>query len=152
VILDGSGAESLLGQGDMLFKPLGTSRLQRVQGAFVTEDEIALIVEQCRAQCGQELDETLLEMPEAAPSEDGADDVDFDPDEDPLLDRAIEIVVQTQTASVSLLQRRLRVGYTRAGRLIDMLERRGIISGYEGSKPRRVLVGEAELERLAVHD
>ena len=145
VILDGSGAESLLGQGDMLFKPLGTSRLQRVQGAFVTEDEIALIVEQCRAQRGQELDERLLEMPEAAPSEDGDDDVDFDPDEDPLLDNAIEIVVQTQTASVSLLQRRLRVGYTRAGRLIDMLERRGIISGYEGSKPRRVLVEEHQL-------
>ena len=68
VILDGSGAESLLGQGDMLFKPLGTSRLQRVQGAFVTEDEIALIVEQCRAQRGQQLDETLLEAPEAAPA------------------------------------------------------------------------------------
>ena len=144
VILDGSGAESLLGQGDMLFKPLGTSRLQRVQGAFVTEDEIALIVEQCRSQRGQQLDETLLEVPEAAPAEDG-DDLDFDPDEDPLLDRAIEIVVQTQTASVSLLQRRLRVGYTRAGRLIDMLERRGIISGYEGSKPRRVLIEEHQL-------
>jgi DNA segregation ATPase FtsK/SpoIIIE, S-DNA-T family len=144
VILDGAGAESLLGQGDMLFKPLGTSRLQRVQGAFVTEDEIALIVEQCRAQRGQELDETLLEAPEAAPAED-AEDLDFDPDEDPLLDRAIEIVVSTQTASVSLLQRRLRVGYTRAGRLIDMLERRGIISGYEGSKPRRVLLEEHQL-------
>ncbi len=75
-------------------------------------------------------------------------DGEFDPDEDPLLERAIEIVVQTQTASVSLIQRRLRVGYTRAGRLIDMLERRGIISGFEGSKPRRVLVGEAELERV----
>ena len=144
VILDGAGAESLLGQGDMLFKPLGTSRLQRVQGAFVTEDEIALIVEQCRAQRGQQLDETLLELPEGAQS-DGGDDGDFDPDEDPLLDRAIEIVVQTQTASVSLLQRRLRVGYTRAGRLIDMLERRGIISGYEGSKPRRVLLEEHQL-------
>jgi S-DNA-T family DNA segregation ATPase FtsK/SpoIIIE len=145
VILDGSGAESLLGQGDMLFKPLGTSRLQRVQGAFVTEEEIALVVEQCRAQRGQELDETLLETPERATSEDGEDDLDFDPDEDPLLDKAIEIVVQTQTASVSLLQRRLRVGYTRAGRLIDMLERRGIISGYEGSKPRRVLLEEHQL-------
>ena len=75
-------------------------------------------------------------------------DDDFDPDEDPLLDKAIEIVVTTQTASVSLIQRRLRVGYTRAGRLIDMLERRGIISGYEGSKPRRVLVDEAELPRV----
>ena len=144
VILDGAGAESLLGQGDMLFKPLGTSRLQRLQGAYVTEEEIALVVEQCRAQRGQELDESLLEAPEAPLGEE-EEEVDFDPDEDPLLDRAIDVVVQTQTASVSLLQRRLRVGYTRAGRLIDMLERRGIISGYEGSKPRRVLVSEAEL-------
>jgi DNA segregation ATPase FtsK/SpoIIIE, S-DNA-T family len=148
VILDQSGAESLLGQGDMLFKPLGTSRLQRVQGAYVGEEEIALLVEQCRVQRGQELDESLLELPEAFADDVDGDDGDFDPDEDPLLDRAIEIVVTTQTASVSLIQRRLRVGYTRAGRLIDMLERRGIISGYEGSKPRRVLVGEADLPRL----
>jgi S-DNA-T family DNA segregation ATPase FtsK/SpoIIIE len=148
VILDGAGAESLLGQGDMLFKPLGTSRLQRVQGAYVSEEEIALIVEQCRAQREQQLDETLLEPPEPESGVEVEDSGEFDPDEDPLLDKAIEIVVQTQTASVSLIQRRLRVGYTRAGRLIDMLERRGIISGYEGSKPRRVLVGEAELERV----
>ncbi len=142
VILDTAGAESLLGQGDMLFKPLGTSRLQRVQGAYVTEEEVTLVVEQCRHQREQELDETLLELPEGALVDADEHDGDFDPDEDPLLDKAIEIVVQTQTASVSLLQRRLRVGYTRAGRLIDMLERRGIISGYEGSKPRRVLVEE----------
>ena len=144
VILDTAGAESLLGQGDMLFKPLGTSRLQRLQGAYVTEEEIALVVEQCRSQRGQDLDKSLLEAAEApVDSEDG--DLDFDPDEDLLLERAIDIVVQTQTASVSLIQRRLRVGYTRAGRLIDMLERRGIISGYEGSKPRRVLISEGEL-------
>jgi len=143
VILDGAGAESLLGQGDMLFKPLGTSRLQRLQGAYVSEEEVALVVEHCRAQRAQELDESLLEVPEEPPEE-LEDDGEFDPDEDPLLERAIEIVVQTQTASVSLLQRRLRVGYTRAGRLIDMLERRGIISGYEGSKPRRVLVDDAD--------
>jgi len=148
VILDQAGAESLLGQGDMLFKPLGTSRLQRVQGAYVSEEEIALVVEQCRHQREQELDESLLELPEVF-EEDVDTEGDFDPDEDLLLDKAIEIVVQTQTASVSLLQRRLRVGYTRAGRLIDMLERRGIISGYEGSKPRRVLVGEAELDRIS---
>jgi S-DNA-T family DNA segregation ATPase FtsK/SpoIIIE len=147
VILDSAGAESLLGQGDMLFKPLGTSRLQRLQGAFVTEEEIALVVEQCRGQREQDLDESLLEPPEVEAAEDG-ESGEFDPDEDPLLDKAIEVVVQTQTASVSLIQRRLRVGYTRAGRLIDMLERRGIISGYEGSKPRRVLVGEAELDRV----
>jgi DNA segregation ATPase FtsK/SpoIIIE, S-DNA-T family len=148
VILDQTGAESLLGQGDMLFKPLGTSRLQRLQGAYVTEEEIALVVEQCRAQREQDLDESLLEAHEREGGGDEEGDGEFDPDEDPLLDRAIEIVVQAQTASTSLLQRRLRVGYTRAGRLIDMLERRGIISGYEGSKPRRVLVGEAELDRL----
>jgi S-DNA-T family DNA segregation ATPase FtsK/SpoIIIE len=147
VILDQAGAESLLGQGDMLFKPLGTSRLQRVQGAYVSEEEIALIVDQCRTQREQELDESLLQLPEVFEDEAAGEDGEFDPDEDPLLDKAIDIVVQTQTASVSLLQRRLRVGYTRAGRLIDMLERRGIISGYEGSKPRRVLAGEAELER-----
>jgi DNA segregation ATPase FtsK/SpoIIIE, S-DNA-T family len=145
VILDTNGAEALLGQGDMLFKPLGTSRLQRVQGAYVSEEEIALVVEQTR-QREQELDEGYLELPEVFvdPESDG-DHGEFDPDDDPLLDKAIEIVVQTQTASVSLLQRRLRVGYTRAGRLVDMLERRGIISGYEGSKPRRVLVDESAL-------
>jgi DNA segregation ATPase FtsK/SpoIIIE, S-DNA-T family len=151
VILDQNGAESLLGQGDMLFKPLGTSRLQRVQGAFVTEDEIALVVEQTRVQREQEVDESFLEVPQVF-ADDGDSDENYDPDEDPMLDRAIEVVVTAQTASVSLLQRRLRVGYTRAGRLIDMLERRGIISAYEGSKPRRVLVSEHELERASIPD
>jgi DNA segregation ATPase FtsK/SpoIIIE, S-DNA-T family len=149
VILDQAGAESLLGQGDMLFKPLGTSRLQRVQGAYVSEEEVALVVEQCRAQREQELDESMLEAPESGVQVEEDEDGDFDPDEDPLLEKAIEVVVQAQTASVSLLQRRLRVGYTRAGRLIDMLERRGIISPYEGSKPRRVLVGETETHQVA---
>jgi DNA segregation ATPase FtsK/SpoIIIE, S-DNA-T family len=149
VILDHNGAESLLGSGDMLYKPLGTSRLQRVQGAFVTEDEVALVVEQTRVQREQEVDDTFLQAPQVFADDADSQDGDFDPDEDPLLDRAIEVVVAAQTASVSLLQRRLRVGYTRAGRLIDMLERRGIISAYEGSKPRTVLVGEADVERLA---
>ena len=142
MILDGAGAESLLGQGDMLFKPLGTSRLQRLQGAYVSEEEVALVVEQCRSQRGQDLDESLLEAPARPRSRRRRTTTTSTPTRIPLLEKAIEIVVQTQTASVSLLQRRLRVGYTRAGRLIDMLERRGIISGYEGSKPRRVLVSE----------
>jgi DNA segregation ATPase FtsK/SpoIIIE, S-DNA-T family len=149
VILDANGAESLLGQGDMLFKPLGTSRLQRVQGAFVTEEEIALVVEACRVQREQEVDETFLELPQVFADDGDSDEEGFDPDEDPLLERAIEVVVTAQTASVSLIQRRLRVGYTRAGRLIDMLERRGIISAYEGSKPRRVLLSEHELAQPA---
>src|SRR5881275_1472941 len=118
----------------MLFKPLGTSRLQRVQGAYVSEEEIALVVEQTR-QREQELDESYLELPEAFadPDDHSGQDGEFDPDDDPLLDKAIEIVVQTQTASVSLLQRRLRVGYTRAGRLVDMLERRGIAALFPGN-------------------
>ena len=119
----------------------------------MSEEEIALVVEQTR-QRDQELDEGYLELPEVFAESDDGDDVhgEFDPDDDPLLDKAIEIVVQTQTASVSLIQRRLRVGYTRAGRLIDMLERRGIISGYEGSKPRRVLVDESQYHTYASTD
>jgi len=124
--------------------------MQRVQGAFVTEDEIALVVEQARSQREQQVDETFLEAPQVFADDVDSEDGEFDPDEDALLDKAIEVVVTAQTASVSLLQRRLRVGYTRAGRLIDMLERRGIISPYEGSKPRRVLVSEHELERVAL--
>jgi S-DNA-T family DNA segregation ATPase FtsK/SpoIIIE len=95
------------------------------------------------------IDESFLETPVVFAEDADGDDGDFDPDEDPLLDKAIEVVVTAQTASVSLLQRRLRVGYTRAGRLIDMLERRGIISPYEGSKPRHVLITEQDLERVA---
>ena len=142
VILDVGGAESLLGSGDMLYKPLGTSRLQRVQGGYISEEEIALLVQQCRVQAEPEFSEELLE---AAPDVEAEE---LDPDEDDLLDDAILCVAQHETASVSLLQRRLRVGYTRAGRLVDMLERRGVISGYEGSKPRRVLVSYDEAQRM----
>ena len=148
VILDQNGAESLLGMGDMLFSPVGSSRLQRIQGAFI--DEAA----------DRGADRGLAPPGRAGaargparggrggaggrrPRDDG-----FDPDEDPLLADAIRLVAEMQTASTSMLQRRLRLGYTRAGRLIDMLERRGVISGYEGSKPRQVLVTEADLPRV----
>jgi S-DNA-T family DNA segregation ATPase FtsK/SpoIIIE len=146
VILDQGGAEALLGQGDMLFRGAGTSKLARVQGAFITEDEIARITGHWARQGEPEFEEELLETPQEAGSEDRDDD--FDPDSDDLLDEAIRLVVQTETASVSMIQRRLRVGYTRAGRLIDMLERRGVISGYEGSKPRQVLIAQADLSRV----
>jgi DNA segregation ATPase FtsK/SpoIIIE, S-DNA-T family len=146
VILDQGGAEALLGQGDMLFRGAGTSKLSRVQGAFITEDEIARITGHWARQGEPEFEEELLEAPVEAAGE-GRDD-DFDPDSDDLLDEAIRLVVQTETASVSMIQRRLRVGYTRAGRLIDMLERRGVISGYEGSKPRQVLITQADLSRV----
>jgi S-DNA-T family DNA segregation ATPase FtsK/SpoIIIE len=146
VILDQGGAEALLGQGDMLFRGAGSSKLQRVQGAFITEDEIAKITNHWAKQGEPEFEAELLETPEAV-EEEGREG-DFDPDSDDLLDEAIRLVVQTETASVSMIQRRLRVGYTRAGRLIDMLERRGVISGYEGSKPRQVLITQADLNRV----
>jgi S-DNA-T family DNA segregation ATPase FtsK/SpoIIIE len=145
VILDQGGAEALLGQGDMLFRGAGTSKLQRIQGAFVTEEEIARITGHWAKQGEPEFEEELLEVHE----EKGVEaEGDYDPDSDDLLDEAIRVVVETETASVSMIQRRLRVGYTRAGRLIDMLERRGVISGYEGSKPRQVLVTQADLARF----
>jgi S-DNA-T family DNA segregation ATPase FtsK/SpoIIIE len=149
VILDQGGAEALLGQGDMLFRGAGTSKLQRIQGAFVTEEEIARITGHWAKQGEPEFEPELLEVQE----ERGVEaEGDFDPDSDDLLDEAIRLVVETETASVSMIQRRLRVGYTRAGRLIDMLERRGVISGYEGSKPRQVLVAQADLSRLVGGD
>jgi S-DNA-T family DNA segregation ATPase FtsK/SpoIIIE len=148
VILDQNGAETLLGMGDMLFSPVGSSRLQRIQGAFIDESEIAALTEEWRRQGEPEFREELLEEVEGAADEGGGGEDGFDPDEDPLLADAIRLVAEMQTASTSMLQRRLRLGYTRAGRLIDMLERRGVISGYEGSKPRQVLIGEADVARV----
>jgi S-DNA-T family DNA segregation ATPase FtsK/SpoIIIE len=150
VILDQGGAEALLGQGDMLFRNAGTSKMQRIQGAFVTEEEIARITKHWAAQGEPEFEEELLETREVV--EEGVETGEFDPDSDDLLDDAIRLVVETETASVSMIQRRLRVGYTRAGRLIDMLERRGVISGYEGSKPRQVLITAADLGSFLSRD
>jgi S-DNA-T family DNA segregation ATPase FtsK/SpoIIIE len=147
VILDQNGAEALLGMGDMLFSPVGSSRLQRIQGAFIDESEIAALAKDWRKQGEPEFREELLEEVEEEGAS-GEDAGDFDPDEDPLLGDAIRLVAEMQTASTSMLQRRLRLGYTRAGRLIDMLERRGVISGYEGSKPRQVLIAEADVPRV----
>jgi DNA segregation ATPase FtsK/SpoIIIE, S-DNA-T family len=150
VILDQNGAESLLGQGDMLFSPVGSSKLQRIQGAYIDEEQIAELTDAWRRQGAPEFHEELLAE---VVSEDGANDDDdaLHPDEDPLLEEAIALVAQMGTASTSMLQRRLRLGYTRAGRVIDMLERRGIISGYEGSKPRQVLISEADVPRILSH-
>jgi DNA segregation ATPase FtsK/SpoIIIE, S-DNA-T family len=148
VILDHNGAESLLGQGDMLFSPVGTSRLQRIQGAYIDEPQIEAITEFWRKQGEPEFQEELLEEAEDDAEVAASGDDAFSPDEDPLLEDAIRLVAEMGTASTSMLQRRLRLGYTRAGRLIDMLERRNVISGYEGSKPRQVLVAEADVERV----
>jgi len=151
VILDCNGAESLLGQGDMLFSPVGSSKLQRIQGAYIDEAQIEALTTFWRRQGEPEMREDLLDEveqeDETGAGGSGSDD-GFSPDEDALLEDAIRLCVEMGTASTSMLQRRLRLGYTRAGRLIDMLERRNVISGYEGSKPRQVLVGAGDVDRF----
>jgi len=146
VILDQNGAESLLGAGDMLFRPASESRTARIQGAFIGEDEIERLTDHWRRQGEPDLRDELLEAVEK--EDEGSEADEYDPDADDLLSDAIATVVQMGTASTSMLQRRLRVGYTRAGRLIDMMERRGVISGYEGSKARQVLISEGDLARV----
>ncbi|HMJ37517.1 MAG TPA: DNA translocase FtsK [Baekduia sp.] len=149
VILDQNGAESLLGMGDMLFSPVGSSKLQRIQGAYIDEAQVAQITEFWARQGEPELRADLLEEVAAEASDGGRDEADGkDPDEDPLLAEAIQLVVEMGTASTSMLQRRMRLGYTRAGRMMDMLERRNVISGYEGSKPRQVLITESDVPRV----
>ncbi len=151
VILDQNGAEALLGQGDMLFSPVGTSKLQRIQGAYIDEEQILELTEAWRRQGEPEFQEELLEEVESEGDGASGDEDALSANEDPLLEEAIFLVASMGTASTSMLQRRLRLGYTRAGRLIDMLERRGIISGYEGSKPRQVLIAEADVPRILAH-
>ncbi len=150
VILDQNGAESLLGQGDMLFSPVGSSKVQRIQGAYIDEEQIAELTDVWRRQGEPEFHDELLD--EVASEDSGSsEEGEFHPDSDPLLEEAIALVAQMGTASTSMLQRRLRLGYTRAGRLLDMLERRGIVSGYEGSKPRQVLINEPDVPRILAH-
>ncbi len=145
-ILDTGGAEKLLGKGDMLFMPVGVSKPMRVQGCFVSNREVESVVDFLKGTEKQEYDETIIEEinRQAAASEKsssksaGGDDGDTESDE--MLPQAIELVVEAGEASTSMLQRRLRVGYARAGRLIDEMEQRGIIGPSEGSKSRRVLM------------
>ncbi|GMK42274.1 hypothetical protein PCCS19_53330 [Paenibacillus sp. CCS19] len=132
-ILDMAGAEKLLGRGDMLFLPVGMSKPIRVQGAFLSDPEVESIVEYVRSQGEAEYKPELV--PEIDDSANGQDEEMLDE----LFDQAVNIVVDAKQASVSLLQRRMRVGYTRAARLIDQMEAKGVVGPYEGSKPREVL-------------
>ncbi|GIP46603.1 DNA translocase FtsK [Paenibacillus sp. DXFW5] len=132
-ILDMAGAEKLLGRGDMLYMPMGASKPIRVQGAFMSDQEVETIVGFVRGQGQAEYDESLV--PEVDDEVHEAEEV-----LDELYDQAVQIVLEAKQASVSLLQRRMRVGYTRAARLIDSMEARGIVGPYEGSKPREVLM------------
>ncbi len=135
-ILDVMGAEHLLGKGDMLFLPPGSSRLIRVHGAFVTESEIGRVVDFWKGQAKPEYDQSFLVAP---PAEDGEEPEEFDGEQDPMYEDAVRVVLEMGKASTSTLQRRLRLGYGRAARILDMMQRDGIIGPPDGSKPREVL-------------
>ena len=145
------GAEKLLGKGDMLFYPAGASKPTRVQGAFVDDKEVEKIVDFLKANGGESTYNTdIIESIEKANTSDKEKDLESatDDETDPFLMEAIETVVETGQASTSFIQRRFKVGYARAGRIIDQMEERGIISGYQGSKPREVLMSKERWEEL----
>ena len=141
-ILDSVGAEKLLGKGDMLYFPSGAPKPSRVQGAFVTDEEVEKIVDSVKSNGVATYSEDILESIENGNKTDKeiATEAGEDDDTDPFLMEAIQTVIETGQASTSFIQRRFKVGYARAGRIIDQMEERGVISGYQGSKPREVLM------------
>lgn len=146
-ILDMGGAEKLLGKGDMLYYPVGMQKPIRVKGCFITDKEIEHVVEYVKNQIIAEYDEDIIEK--ITKKNDDVENHEFEADE--LLPQAIEMVIDAGQASVSLIQRRLRVGYARAGRIIDQMDERGIISGFDGSKPRQVLITKEQWEEMKMN-
>lgn len=158
IILDMSGAEKLVGNGDMLFNPVGMSKPLRVQGCYISEREVESVVAHVKAQSEYSYDEEIMkEIERHAAAEKkrggtGGDDAGADDDDD-MLPKAIQVVAQAQIASTTLLQRRLKLGYARAARIMDSLEEKGIIGPFEGSKPRKVLITKQQyLEKYALSD
>ena len=149
-ILDSVGAEKLLGKGDMLFFPTGFPKPVRVQGAFVSDEEVEKIVGFVKKNGTANYSEDILETIENSnkTEKELAQEQAEDDETDPFLMDAIEAVIEQGTASTSFIQRRFKVGYARAGRIIDQMEERGIISGYQGSKPREVLMPKERWEEL----
>ena len=141
-ILDANGAEALLGRGDMLYLPSGSARVHRLHAPFVTEKEIAAVVEFWKSQGAAEYEQKFLEAPkeerEGAAASSGDGEMDGD-ENDPLFEDAVKLVLEFGKASTSLLQRRLRIGYGRAAHLIDLMERDGIVGAADGPKPREIL-------------
>ena len=152
-ILDMAGAEKLLGKGDMLFYPAGAPKPTRIQGAFISDKEVEKIVDFIKNNGEATYNDDILQQIENSNSTDKEiDSQDEDDNTDPLLMEAIDVVVETGQASTSFIQRRFKVGYARAGRIIDQMEERGIISGFQGSKPREVLMTKERWEELKMSD
>ena len=148
-ILDMEGAEKLLGKGDMLFYPAGAPKPVRIQGAFVSDKEVEKIVDFIKNNGEATYNDEIIQQIENANSTDKElDQAEDDDNTDPLLMEAIDVVVETGQASTSFIQRRFKVGYARAGRIIDQMEERGVISGFQGSKPREVLMSKERWEEL----
>ncbi|WP_144462030.1 FtsK/SpoIIIE family DNA translocase [Bacillus pumilus] len=140
-ILDMGGAEKLLGRGDMLFLPVGANKPVRVQGAFLSDEEVEHVVDHVITQQKAQYQEEMIPTEETQEQLTSVDD--------DLYDEAVELIIGMQTASVSMLQRRFRIGYTRAARLIDAMEERGVVGPYEGSKPREVLLSKEQYDELS---
>ena len=147
-ILDSAGAEKLLGRGDMLFSPVGSSKPNRIQGCFVSDEEVEAVVEYIKGDRSADYDDDVMveiERQAAVEKKQKTGLKEDGPDEDPMLNDAIKVVVENGQASTSLLQRKLKLGYARAARIVDEMEQRGVVGPYEGSKPRRVLITKDQL-------
>ena len=148
-ILDGAGAEKLLGQGDMLFMPVGAPKPTRIQGTFVRDEEISRVLDFIKSSATVQYDEAMIEAMEKHAIQDGKKgssgaDSDDESDSDPMFQQAVDVVIDAGQASTSLLQRRCKLGYARAARIMDEMEEKGIIGPYEGAKPRAVLISRQQ--------
>ncbi len=148
-ILDGAGAEKLLGMGDMLFMPVGASKPIRIQGTFVRDEEISRVLDFIKKSATVQYDEVMIEAMEKHAIQDskkggGSSDADEDSGSDPMFKQAVEVVIDAGQASTSLLQRRCKLGYARAARIMDEMEEKGVIGPYEGAKPRAVLISRQQ--------
>ena len=150
-IIDAAGAEKLLGRGDMLFDPVGTTKPRRLQGCFVSNDEIKSVVDFVKGDRQANYDsDVMFEIErQAAIEKKQKTGLDEDgPSDDPMIKDAIRVVVENGMASTSLLQRKLKLGYARAARIVDEMEARGVVGPYEGSKPRKVLITPDQLAEM----
>ena len=155
IILDTQGAEKLVGRGDMLFAPIGTGKPQRVQGCFVSDDEVEAVATYIKEHYNTNYDESVMEEIEKKAVQTGSSKGSAEPepnadelDGDEMLPQAVDVILETGQASVSMLQRRLKLGYARAARIVDEMEEKGIVGPFQGSKPRSILITKAQWEAM----